>query len=205
MRADSKLPQSFLYQIKKRKRRQKASTALSRLPHADPHTYTLRTRAHALSARWARRLTDGGKEEWGPRGVMAGSARKFSHLGKRVHRPGLRVSIARRRKRRLKFRKRKEVSAGLVCHLEKTSSLGQGNSPNLVSSSPQPPVSDSASSGGSNLNFSARNRAHARRARRGTGHASTRPRRWITWLPPGRAGPKGGVGSSSPREPRLGG
>uniref|UniRef100_A0A8D1CKJ2 KIAA0895 n=1 Tax=Sus scrofa TaxID=9823 RepID=A0A8D1CKJ2_PIG len=41
---------------------------------------------------------------------MAGSARKFSHLGKRVHRPGLRVSIARRRKRRLKFRKRKEGS-----------------------------------------------------------------------------------------------
>uniref|UniRef100_A0AAA9TQM1 Microtubule associated tyrosine carboxypeptidase 2 n=1 Tax=Bos taurus TaxID=9913 RepID=A0AAA9TQM1_BOVIN len=38
---------------------------------------------------------------------MAGSARKFSHLGKRVHRPGLRVSITRRPKRWFKFRKRK--------------------------------------------------------------------------------------------------
>uniref|UniRef100_A0A8C6B7L9 Microtubule associated tyrosine carboxypeptidase 2 n=1 Tax=Monodon monoceros TaxID=40151 RepID=A0A8C6B7L9_MONMO len=41
---------------------------------------------------------------------MAGSARKFSHLGKRVHRPGLRVSIARRPKRWFKFGKRKEES-----------------------------------------------------------------------------------------------
>ncbi|XP_042778050.1 uncharacterized protein KIAA0895 homolog isoform X3 [Panthera tigris] len=38
---------------------------------------------------------------------MAGCARKFSHLGKRVHRPGVRVLIARRRKRWFKFRKRK--------------------------------------------------------------------------------------------------
>lgn len=51
---------------------------------------------------------------------MAGCAQKFSHLSKRVHRPGLRVSIARRRKRWFKFRKRKEVSLGSVCHLEKT-------------------------------------------------------------------------------------
>ncbi|XP_046952909.1 putative tyrosine carboxypeptidase MATCAP2 [Lynx rufus] len=38
---------------------------------------------------------------------MAGCARKFSHLGKWVHRPGVRVLIARRRKRWFKFRKRK--------------------------------------------------------------------------------------------------
>ena len=50
---------------------------------------------------------------------MAGSARKFSHLGKRVHCPGLRVSITRRPKRWFKFRKRK-VSAVSVCHLKKT-------------------------------------------------------------------------------------
>lgn len=36
-----------------------------------------------------------------------------------------------------------------------------GNSPKLHSSSPLPPKSDSACSGGSNLNFSARTRAHA--------------------------------------------
>ena len=100
---------------------------------------------------------------------MVGSARKFSHLGKRVHRPGLRVSIARRPKRWFKFGKRKEVSAGSVCHLEKTRSPGQGNSPNQLSSSPQPPVSHSAFSGGSNLNFSAGSRAHARGAGRGQG------------------------------------
>lgn len=105
---------------------------------------------------------------------MAGSARKFSHLGKRVHRHGLRVSIARRPKRWFKFGKRKEVSAGSVCHLEKTRSPGLGNSPNLLSSSPQPPVSRSAFSSGSNLNFSAGSRARARGAGRRAGHASPR-------------------------------
>ena len=44
-----------------------------------------------------------------------------------------------------------------------------GNSPKLLSSSPLPPKSDSACSGGSNLNFSARTRAHAHGRGRGKG------------------------------------
>lgn len=56
---------------------------------------------------------------------MASYPRKFSHLGKRVHRPGLLLSVARRRKRWFKFRKRK-VSLGSVCHLEKTRRPGRG-------------------------------------------------------------------------------
>lgn len=75
-------------------------------------------------------MTEGGEGGSGPRKVMPGCARKFSHLRKRVHRPRLRVSIARQWRRWFKFRKRKEVSPGSVCHLEEnTRSPGQGKSP----------------------------------------------------------------------------
>lgn len=56
---------------------------------------------------------------------MAGCARRFSHLGKRIHRPGVRVLMARRQKRWFKFRKRK-VSPGSVCHSERPRRPGRG-------------------------------------------------------------------------------
>lgn len=132
-----------------------------------------RTPARALCAR-AARPGDPEADRWDARvGAMtAGCARRFPHLRKRVHRSGLRVSIARRRKRWLESRKKNEVSRGSARRWEKSRSPGQGDAPDLPSRSPRPPVSGSASGGRSNLNFSAGSRAHAREA----GRAAPRPR-----------------------------
>lgn len=141
---------------------------------AGPRTQALRTRAHALSARGSRRLTGGGQGGWGPRRVMPGGAGRFPHLRKRVHRPGLRVSIARRRRRWFKFRKRKEVSPGSACLRERTRSPGSGHSsqPALL-----PPA---ASSVGLGLRLPFKFEFQRREPRAcvggGAGRASPRPR-----------------------------
>lgn len=110
----------------------------------------------------------------GPRRVMPGGAHRFPHLRKRVHRPGLRVSTARRRRRWFRFRKRKEVSPGSACRRERTRSPGPGHSsqPALL-----PPA---ASSVGLGLRLPFKFEFQRREPRAcvggGAGRASPRPR-----------------------------
>lgn len=144
-------------------------------------------------------MTGGGQGGWGPRRVMPGCARRFSHLRKRVHRPGLRVSIARRWRRWFKFRKRKEVSPGSVCRSEKTGSPGPGHSPQPALLSP------AASSVGLGLRlpfkfeFQRREPRACVRGGRGGARLSPPPHR-VTW--PRRPGGSQG-GSASLARPQA--
>lgn len=168
-----------------------------RLPAAPagPGTHALRLRAPPGSPKGRDQVR---KEGRGTRRVRSRCAREVSHLRKRVHRPGLRVSIARRR---FKFRKRK-VSPDPVCPLEKTRSPGQGNSSQPARLFPAASTVDSDSGCRSNLNFSAGSRAQAC----GAGPGAPLPAPWVGHVAsPGALVPGGAQPRPTAQAPGSGG
>lgn len=99
-------------------------------------------------------------------GVMVHSARRVSHLGKRVHRPRPHQWTARRWVRRFKLRKRKEVSAGSAQLLEEDCSRGGGRS-HTQSALPSAPTESVGYHGRSKFEFQRPGRRACARGGRG--------------------------------------